>query len=80
MGLWVRGNSQCKGLEVGVFLACSVTVEASVAGVEAGEGEEVQGQIVCSGPQYGLWLFKRGEMESHDLTGVFTGSPVPPLL
>lgn len=80
MGLWVRGNSQGKGLEVGVFLARSVTVEASVAGVAGGEVEEVQGQIVCSGPQYGLWLFKRSEMESRDLTGVFTGSPVPPLL
>lgn len=45
-----------------------------------GEVEEVQGQIVCSGPQYGLWLFKQSEAESHDLTGVFTGSPVPPLL
>lgn len=49
MGVWGsvpgRENDQCKGPEVGVFLVCSATIQASIAGAGLMRGGVVGGEV-----------------------------------
>lgn len=40
-----RENDQCKGPEVGIFLACSATIQASIAGAGLMRGGVVGGEV-----------------------------------